>query len=617
MLLLLIATLFVFGRVLTFDFVKWDDDVNTYANPNLNPPTWGALRYYATHLYYNVYMPVTWAVWLVTAMAAYLPNAPPDMPPLNPYLFHALSLATHAIAALLVYLVLRQLRFDPWPACAGALVFAVHPLQIESVAWISAYNVPLCGAFAMLAIWQYLRSADATNAKQRRRRYAWATLAFVLALLSKPMAVTVPFVVIAIDVLLLRRPWRAALRGTAPWLALGVAFAILTASWQTKRELAEVWPLWTRLLIAADAVAFYLRKLVWPFGMTLDHGRTRLAALSDPHLLWTVLLPILLLAALWLARDRARPLLAGLVIGVAGMLPVLGLAPFDFQQFSTVADRYAYLALLGAAIAVAWLISRAPRSAGPLACVLLAVLLAAAAWHQVGHWRNSHTLFARSTSVNPRSGVSWLNWGAVLIGENRAHEAIHRLRRAIAILHDYHDARLNLGTALYNAGDIPGALRERRRLLALFPDSPAAHVALGDFHADLGDRAAAAAAYEAALLLRPTSPVIKARLARLAQPASAASTQPETSPGMSRKANLQEPVGAVLGDQSLPSLPARLDRATIRCKLTRPPAVTPVRSSRFGSSSMVEQSAVNRPVVGSSPTCRVFHPPCPEWDSHR
>lgn len=529
-LLLLIATLIVFGRSVTFDFVLFDDDLNTYANARLTPPTWDSFVHYGTHLYFNVYMPVTWAIWLLTAAVAYLPEVPAGTPPLNPHVFHALSTVTHGVAVAFCYLLLRQLRFDPWPACAGALVFALHPLQVESVGWISAYNVVLSGAFAMLAIRLYLRFASATDPRRRRIRYAGATLAFVLALLSKPLAITVPFMIIAIDLFLLRRPLRSTLRPMAPWVVVGVILAVLTTTWQGKSFTLQPWPTWTRPFIAADAFSLHLRNLLWPVGLAIDQGRAPLRALMDPGLLWKVLLPIVLLAVLWLYRRRVRPLFAGLLIGAAGMLPVLGLAPFDFQQFSTVADRYAYLGMFGAAVAAAWLVSLVHVKRHAPMCIAVAIVLGSLSWVQLGHWRDSEALFARTTAVNPLSGVAWLNWGSYLISHDRPAEAVPHLRQAVAVLYDYHDARLNLGTALYNAGDIEGARRERERMVVMFPNSVAAHAALGSFHDDTGQPEAAAAAYRAALSLSPASDVLRKRLARVTAQLPIASTAPTTSP---------------------------------------------------------------------------------------
>jgi hypothetical protein len=524
--LLLIATVLVFGRVVTFDFVLWDDDMTTFSNPILNPPRWSALGHLWTNLTWNLYMPVTWTVWIATAKAAYQPGATDvGLPALNPYVFHALSLVTHVWAVLMAYRVLRILKYAPWAACAGALVFALHPLQVEPIAWSSSYNVLLCAAFSLWAIGGYLRFAETTDPKRRRRRYAWATLAFVLALLSKPMAVTVPFVVVAIDWLLLRRPLRRTLLTMAPWVIAAIALAVLTASWQGRRHHVDPMPLWTRLFVAADAVSFYLRKLVWPSDLVLDHGRMPLVALSDPHLFWKILPTLLLAAGLWVWRDRVRPALAGLAVFVAGMLPVLGLAPFDFQQYSTVADRYAYVAMLGAAIAVAWLASKLrPPTTQAWLSIALAATLGFVASAQLGRWRNSYVLFAYTTRVHPRSAVAWLNWGAALMRENRPADAIYFVRRAIAIRHDYHHARLNLGMAYFNAGDPAAGEREWRRLVLMHPTSLSAHAAMGDLHLSRGEYDAAEASYRKILELDPANDAGRARLQTLNNARAAAAT---------------------------------------------------------------------------------------------
>src|SRR5829696_6553380 len=192
-LVLVAATLLAFYPVVTFDFVSWDDYETVARNPRLAPPTPASLATFWTRPHMNLYTPVTYTVWAVLANAAPQRPTPPVNSTLNPRLFHALNLALHAAAALVVFAVLLDV-FETTPAAlGGAMLFALHPVQVEPVAWVSGAKDLLCGLLSIVALWQYLqyvrmRRADAEPSApaERWRACGFATLALVLALLSKP-----------------------------------------------------------------------------------------------------------------------------------------------------------------------------------------------------------------------------------------------------------------------------------------------------------------------------------------------------------------------------------------------------------------------------------------------
>src|SRR5215469_5436409 len=149
---------------------------------------------------------------------------------LNPYLFHTANLLVHVLAALAAYALLRRLTRSAWAACAGALLFALHPVQVEPVAWVAGMKDLLCGMFSLVALWQYVAFAqgdDKVTAKTRRWHYAAATVAFSLALLSKPAAMSLPVAAAAIDRWIVGRSWRQIAGAAGPWLVMAIPIAVV------------------------------------------------------------------------------------------------------------------------------------------------------------------------------------------------------------------------------------------------------------------------------------------------------------------------------------------------------------------------------------------------------
>ncbi len=240
------AVLLVFGRVHSYEFLGWDDNVNVTQNPYVRPVGPKRIARIWRQPYKALYIPVTYTF---LAGEAYLAGA--NSPgPMNPRVFHLGNLLLHAAAALMVFAILRRLVDHHGAACFGALFYAMHPLQVESVAWISEVKGLLAGLFSWVAIWQYLcyatadrptsiarDSAVANTARRARYHYAIATAALFLAILSKPSAVAVPALVAALDIGLLRRPWQRTCWSLAPWCVISASCVIATHFMQSDKIL--------------------------------------------------------------------------------------------------------------------------------------------------------------------------------------------------------------------------------------------------------------------------------------------------------------------------------------------------------------------------------------------
>ncbi|MGD1277029.1 MAG: hypothetical protein ABR964_07390 [Tepidisphaeraceae bacterium] len=448
-LLLLVLVLAVFGRILGNEFVDWDDGGLIYANPNLNPPTWSSLvRHWDPRDKTNIslYDPLVFTVWWGLACVSRLNYPDVVGATLNPMVYHGANLLVHWLSACVVLEILLQLRLSPWPAGIGAMLFAIHPLQTEAVAWATGMKDLLSGLLALAAIWRYL---VAMQSQGRQRRWKWAevtvlnvlfgailtpllltwnslgaSVLYALALLSKPSAVVVPGMVWVLDVVIFGRSWKQSLLRVVPWLALAVGATVVAAMIQSTQMLKPV-SLWHRPLIAADALTFYLYKLMVPIRLSCDYGRTPAAVLVDPlhPLYWSWLVPVALALVLW--RSRNKILIAAGLIFLMGLLPVLGLVTFVFQFFSTVADRYVYLSMLGVAMAAAWAVQRGGAGrVGPVAAGVLMVL-GALSFAQAGMWKDTETLYQRAVATNPNNPNH-----LIVFGEYRGRQSDIALRRS-------------------------------------------------------------------------------------------------------------------------------------------------------------------------------------------
>ena len=332
--LVALAVVLVFWPVCTFDFTSWDDDKTVCDNAALNPPTVSSIASFWAKPYGDLYIPLTYSVWGAIASMAGVSPEPGTGIQLNPYLFHTANLLLHLASALVAYRILLILIGRYWPACAGAVLFAIHPVQVEAVAWMSGLKDLLAGLFSLLAVWQYLvavaRNAGTndlsieivgtvnrgTHSKSVPsiqtspgsrfyfRRYLAATVFFLLALLSKPSSAAATVAVVGVlDLLLLRRSLRSSVCAVAPWVLLAIPFLYIAHRVQPGHLGGSI-PLIRRPLIAADALTFYMAKVLWPARLCIDYGRTPAMVLAGRLAWFTWIIPAALVATIWCLGKR-------------------------------------------------------------------------------------------------------------------------------------------------------------------------------------------------------------------------------------------------------------------------------------------------------------------------
>jgi hypothetical protein len=462
-LLLSVATLAVFARVIGFEFVNYDDPLYVSANLHVQEGlTLEGVRWAFTTFNAANWHPLTWISLMLDASIG-----GPD-----PRLFNLTNLILHLANTLLLFFFLERITGRPRRSAVAAALFAIHPLHVESVAWVAERKDVLSTLFLLLTLLAY---AGWVKRPGPVRRFA-VVLLFALGLLAKPMLVTLPVLLLLLDAWPLRRkePWRRLVLEKAPLGAMSIATGVVTFVAQrhsgTMGSLAG-YPLGVRIANAIVATATYLGQAIWPTRLAVfyPHPGASLAASM-------VAGSAVVLAALtfWTIRvRRSRPyLLFGWAWYLVTLAPVVGIVQVGWQAR---ADRYTYLPLIGIFLGVVWALADRfadrPALLSSLAGAVL-VMLGIGAFVQAGWWRDSETLFRHALAVTDDNAVAHNNLGTALLRRRLLSEAEGHFAEAVHINPLYAEAHSNLGVALGRQGKIGEAILEFERALELQPDYP-------------------------------------------------------------------------------------------------------------------------------------------------
>jgi Flp pilus assembly protein TadD len=511
---LALLALAAYGQAGGFAFLGYDD--NRYVTGNevvrrgLTPE---GLRWAFTTTWDGNWFPLT---WLSHELDVQLFGVRPGGP-------HLVNLGLHVATAILLAGLLRSLTGRRLPGLFAAAVFAVHPLQAETVAWVSQRRGALMALFGVLALRAYAGYARRPGAG----RYAAVAALFACGLASKALLVTLPLLMLLLDLWPLGRLRPGAPRDPRPFLEKlpllllsGVFGAVAVWAQRTSGAMSlegRIAPA-QKAAHALAACGWYLGKALWPSGLAVFYPYP---LGGDPP--WRVALGSAALvgitAAALLLRRRAPAVGVGWLWFLVALAPALGLLQVGEQAW---ADRYAYFALPGLAIAAAWgAAALAPRRAArllPALAAAVALALTAAAAAQARHWRDNETLFTRAAAVTEGNFVAQNNLGTILLEQGRVGEAIERYREAARLRPDQARTRSNLGAALLRAGRLQEAAAALREATRLDPAEAEAHYNLGLVLDRLGRPAEAVVAYRGALRLQPRDlPALSALGATLLQ----------------------------------------------------------------------------------------------------
>ncbi|MBX7165554.1 MAG: tetratricopeptide repeat protein [Pirellulales bacterium] len=497
--LVAVVVIAVFGQTIGFEFQDLDDRVNVADNERFLPPSLQSVGQFWRAPFLSLYVPVTYSWWALEASVAQRTPTSENPDRLDARVFHAGNVLLHILGSGLVYLLFERLFARRAAACLGALAYAVHPLHVESVAWITETKGLLAALFSCLALLLVLRGL--TNEVRTWSGAVVPSVAYVLALLAKPSVVTLPLMALLLTWAVAPAHWRRVANLAAVWLVIGVTLAVFTKHQQPDEHVDEVPGLFARVGVALDATTFYTLKFAAPVGLCPDYGRTPRVALGSPWrvMMWLTPMAVTALAA---ALRQRRWALTAWGITLLAIVPASGLIPFEFQNYSTVADRYACLALLGPSLLVtAWLAqypSRWAQGAVVAGCTGLALM----AFVQTGYWRNTTTLFTHTLTINSRSYLAHEKLAAVARRRGDLVQTVDQLAAGVSIrpsagLHN------KLGDALFRLGRMDEAERQFRAAIAADPQLKEPHGNLGIVLARRAQWPAAIAEFRAALTIDP------------------------------------------------------------------------------------------------------------------
>ncbi len=493
---LVLLTLVAFWSVKDFGFINYDDDIYVYENAHvqagLNPESVRAA--FSTELLRRVtnWHPLTWLSLMLDA----------SLFGLNPSGYHLVNLFLHILSTLLLFGVLRRMTQALWPSAFVACLFAIHPLHVESVAWVTERKDVLSGLFWMLTLWAY----SVYVKRPEFKRYVPVFVFFALSLLAKPMTVTLPFVLLLLDYWPLRRSSIAFLiLEKVPLLILSVVISVVTyvAAHQGGVVASfEALPLEVRIGNALVSYAAYLGKMIWPVWLAIYY----------PHpgvvILWKVLVSILVLAVITLFvifRAKKSPyLVTGWFWYLGTLAPVIGIV--QNSNFA-MADRYTYLPLTGVFLIVAWgvpeLLSKwRYRNAFLWASSILIVgVLCVMTIKQTGYWSDSITLFDRTLEVTEDNRLAYNNRGAAHADLGHYGQALKDYDRAIEIDPRHAKSWYNRGAVYGKIGNYRQAMEDFSRTLAIDPTFKMAYFNRGGIHGMLGEYPQAIADFNRALEL--------------------------------------------------------------------------------------------------------------------
>jgi tetratricopeptide (TPR) repeat protein len=508
---LLAAVFAVYGQTAGFNFVMYDDGKYVTGNAVVKSGlTLAGVRWALTSCLDANWFPLTWLSHLLTV----------QLFGLNAGAHHLVNVFLHSLNGVLLLYLLHRMTGALWRSALVAALFALHPLHVESVAWVAERKDVLSALFWLLTMLAWCRYAE----RPGTLRYLLALALFGLGLMAKPMLVTLPFVLLFVDWWPLDRlrrtgrddglPHRPAgvtpvrlLVEKVPFLLLSAGSCVVTYIVQRKGGAVNVLDNDSLLYNVANGLVSYVRyigKMFWPRGLAVFYP---LEATIPPWQTGGALVLLLCLSLLALRFARRYPYLAvGWFWYLGTLVPVIGIVRVGAHA---IADRYTYLPLIGLFIIIAWggaeVAERLPRGRRLLAAgaAVTAAALSLVAWQQVGTWRNNYTLFEHALAVTDKNWLAHNNLATALVGDGRLDEAFYHVNEALRFRPDYASAYNNLGVIANRRGDPAQTVAAYRRALELEPGLAEARFNLALVYIGNGDSGLAMDEYRKLAWLNP------------------------------------------------------------------------------------------------------------------
>jgi tetratricopeptide (TPR) repeat protein len=491
LLLLAAAVLVTYSQVLHFEFVTYDDPDYVTANAHVKAGlTWAGAAWAFGSSFAGNWFPLTWLSHMLDC----------ELFGTDSGWHHFTNVLIHALSTLLLFAVLKRLTGARWKSALVAFLFALHPLHVESVAWVAERKDVLSGLFWVLTLWSYA----AYTARPGTGRYVLTLLLFCLGVMAKPMLVTLPVVLLLLDRWPLARGTRVLEK--VPFLAVSAAVSVVTYLVHQKvgaTASSDLIPALVRFENSLTSYVVYVLKMLWPADLAVFY--------PYPQPWDTLLVPAVIagiaLAAVTVLALRAFPRRPYLTVGwlwyLVTLLPVIGLVQVGAQAR---ADRYTYIPMIGLTIAFVWgaseSLERWPRVRLALAAAICSACLVFT-WLQLQYWRDSTALYQHAIAVTSENYLARFNLALVLDAQGSTSQAVERLRETVRIRPNFAVAHIELGELLARQGQNEQAARELRTALTLKPDSADTHLRLGSVLGAMGRNDDAVSEFSQGVRLAP------------------------------------------------------------------------------------------------------------------
>jgi len=509
---LALAILGVYWQVHGFDYVNYDDPDYASENPLITGGlTLKGLFWAFTHAHAGNWYPLTLISHMLDCQIFGVNPAGP----------HVINVLFHTANTILLFLLLRRITSAQWASAIMAAIFALHPLHVESVAWISERKDVLSTFFGLFSLLAYVRYVDERKAggPKAKTSFIWALVLFALSLMSKPMLVTLPCLMLLLDFWPLQRiensgwrtfssrPFLLLVKEKWPWLALGLTLSVVTLFTFAQSGVtvsSADFPVRWRVPNVIDSYFWYLEKTFWPTKLACFYPLVRVLPMKT---FVVSAIGIFFVTAAALSTIKRWPFFfVGWAWFLGSLVPVIGLVPVGSHA---IADRYSYMPMIGLVIAVimgARLLlsgSKIRILAGGMAAGILLAVLAGATFSQIGYWRNTETLFSHALDVTHDNYTALNNLAVYFSEHGRTDDAEKMFRAALVITPGLAQAHENLGRVLVEKGDTNGALAEYQEAVRLNPNDATNQIGLAETFVRRGKNEDALPHFSEAVRLKP------------------------------------------------------------------------------------------------------------------
>lgn len=465
---LIILPIILFWQTTNFSFV-WDDNrIHLAANPLLQTISFENIKNIWAETK-GMYMPVTYTFW---ALLKPIGESISGMQGFNPFIYHLINLIFHLFNGILVYIILRNFVKDKWAVFGGAILFLLHPIQVEAVAWISELRGLLSMFFGLISVYLYIKSINIKIGNFGVQIFSF--IFYTLAILSKPSMVVLPIFAFIFSIYFYQEKISVIIKRLLSWILITI-FPVVMIMLPDREIIGKVInsPLWSRPFIWMDAINFYFSKIIFPLNLSPSYHRIPQIVLGkwQTYFLWII--PVIIASILWKIKKKHSLLGISFLLFIIGFLPVSGLILFVFQDYSTVADRYLYLSMFGVSLAFSYLFSFFKgRKSQIIMSLILTVFFLQSCFIQTPIWKSPESLWTHCINVTPDEAKAYYMLGNIRKDAGKFEEAVTFFSKAIEMDSSYGEAYINRGSVLSAMNKDLEAIKDLNEAVKYSPHNP-------------------------------------------------------------------------------------------------------------------------------------------------